>query len=73
MKDKSERCLDCGKLCSLGTGRYVNRYPVYNEKGEFWRCGVCAEELDFWFEEVSQEEIDEQILKGMEKQKGGNR
>ena len=40
---KTEICVDCGNLCSLGTGRYVNRYAVYNEEVEGWRCGFCAE------------------------------
>ena len=49
---KTEICVDCGNLCSLGTGRYVNRYPVYNEEVEGWRCGFCAEELDALMEDL---------------------
>ena len=49
---ETEICVDCGSLCSFGTGRYVNRYAVYNEKVEGWRCGFCAEELELLIEEL---------------------
>lgn len=50
---KTEICVDCGSLCSFGTGRYVNRYPVYNDEVEGWRCGFCAEEIDSLIEEMN--------------------
>tara|TARA_R100000353_G_scaffold51482_1_gene40823 strand:+ start:272 stop:451 length:180 start_codon:yes stop_codon:yes gene_type:complete len=44
----SQICIDCGLPCHSGSGRFVNRYPVYaHEYGiEGWRCGDCAEEVD---------------------------
>ena len=45
-------CLDCGKPCHFGTGRFVNRYAVYTDEYEGWRCGECAEELDALLEEL---------------------
>ena len=44
-------CLDCGKPCHFGTGRFVNRYAVYTDEYEGWRCGECAEEVDALLEE----------------------
>ena len=45
-------CVDCGKPCHFGTGRFVNRYAVYTDEYEGWRCGECAEEVDALFEEL---------------------
>ena len=45
-------CLDCGKPCHFGTGRFVNRYAVYTDEYEGWRCGECAEEVDALLEEL---------------------
>ena len=39
-------CVDCGKPCHFGTGGFVNRYAVYTDEYEGWRCGECAEEVD---------------------------
>ena len=47
-------CVDCGKPCHFGTGRFVNRYAVYTDEYEGWRCGECAEELDALFEELKE-------------------
>ena len=45
-------CVDCGKSCHLGSGRGFNRYAVYTDQYEGWRCGECAEELDALLEEL---------------------
>ena len=45
-------CVDCGKPCHFGTGRFVNRYAVYTDEYEGWRCGECAEELDALLEDL---------------------
>ena len=36
---ESEICVDCGKPCHMGSGRFVNRYSVYaDDYGvEMWR------------------------------------
>ena len=39
-------CVDCGLPCHFGSGRFVNRYSVYADEYEGWRCGECAEEVD---------------------------
>ena len=54
-KFDSEICVDCNKSCNFGSGRYVNRYAVFNDEFEGWRCGICAEELDNYFEEMTNE------------------
>ena len=46
-------CIDCGKPCHFGTGRFVNRYAVYSDDIEGWRCGECAEEVDALLEELN--------------------
>ena len=45
-------CVDCGKSCHLGSGRGFNRYAVYTDEYEGWRCGDCAEEVDALLEEL---------------------
>ena len=45
-------CVDCGKPCHLGSGRGFNRYAVYTDEYEGWRCGECAEEVDALLEEL---------------------
>ena len=45
-------CVDCGKPCHLGSGRGFNRYAVYTDEYEGWRCGDCAEEIDALLEEL---------------------
>ena len=45
-------CVDCGKPCHFGTGRFVNRYAVYTDEYEGWRCGDCAAEVDLLLEEL---------------------
>ena len=49
----SEICVDCDLPCHIGSGRFVNRYPVYNDDVEGWRCGECAEAVDSIMEEFS--------------------
>tara|TARA_R100000005_G_C4947653_1_gene169508 strand:+ start:280 stop:465 length:186 start_codon:yes stop_codon:yes gene_type:complete len=48
----SQICVDCDLPCHIGSGRFVNRYPVYNDDVEGWRCGDCAAEVDALFEEL---------------------
>ena len=48
----SQTCVDCGLPCHPGSGRFINRYAVYNEDVEGWRCGDCAEKLDALLEEL---------------------
>ena len=48
-------CVDCGKSCHLGSGRGFNRYAVYTDEYEGWRCGDCAAEVDTMFEELQNE------------------
>ena len=45
-------CVDCGKPCHFGSGRGFNRYAVYTDEYEGWRCGECAVELDTLLEEL---------------------
>ena len=48
----SQICVDCGLPCHFGSGRFVNRYPVYNDDVEGWRGGDCAAEVDALLEEL---------------------
>ena len=43
---KKEICVDCNEPCHFGSNRFINRYPVYSDNVEGWRCGECAEEVD---------------------------
>ena len=45
-------CVDCSKPCHLGSGRGFNRYAVYTDEYEGWRCGECAEAVDKMMEEL---------------------
>tara|TARA_B100000073_G_C23252628_1_gene378967 strand:+ start:220 stop:405 length:186 start_codon:yes stop_codon:yes gene_type:complete len=54
---ESEICVDCGKPCHMGSGRFVNRYSVYADDYEGWRCGDCAAEVDAMLEEMNTETI----------------
>mgnify|MGYP001159475380 FL=1 len=47
-----EVCVDCGQPCHMGSGRFVNRYAVYGDEVEGWRCGECSAELDKLQEEL---------------------
>ena len=49
---ESEICVDCGKPCHMGSGRFVNRYAYYGDEVEGWRCGECSAELDRLQEEI---------------------
>ena len=51
----SQICVDCGLPCHFGSGRFVNRYSVYNDDVEGWRCGDCAAEVDAMLEEMNNE------------------
>ena len=51
----SQICVDCGLPCHIGSGRFVNRYSVYNDDVEGWRCGDCAAEVDAMIEEMNNE------------------
>ena len=48
----SQICVDCNKPCDFGSGRFVNRYAVYSDDFEGWRCGECAAEVDALLEEL---------------------
>tara|TARA_B100000161_G_C33436893_1_gene362796 strand:- start:78 stop:263 length:186 start_codon:yes stop_codon:yes gene_type:complete len=48
----SQICVDCGLPCHFGSGRFVNRYSVYADDVEGWRCGECAEAVDKMMEEL---------------------
>ena len=37
----SQICVDCGLPCHFGSGR-VNRYSVYADDVEGWRCGAMC-------------------------------
>ena len=50
---ESQICVDCGEPCHFGSGRFVNRYSVYADDIEGWRCGFCAVELDAMMEELN--------------------
>ena len=45
-------CVDCGLPCHFGSGRFVNRYSVYSDDVEGWRCGECVEAVDKMMEEL---------------------
>ncbi len=47
-----EICVDCSKNCSIGSGRFVNRYAYYGDEVEGYRCGQCATELDSLIEDL---------------------
>ena len=48
----SEICVDCGLACRIGSSRFINRYPVYSDEVEGYRCGDCAAEVDALCEEL---------------------
>ena len=48
----SQICVDCGLPCHFGSGKFVNRYSVFNDDVEGWRCGDCAAEVDALLEEL---------------------
>tara|TARA_R100000656_G_scaffold116869_1_gene90078 strand:- start:299 stop:472 length:174 start_codon:yes stop_codon:yes gene_type:complete len=48
-------CVDCGKPCHFGSGRFVNRYPAYNDDKEGYRCGNCAYKVEKLYEEEDDE------------------
>ena len=48
----SQICVDCGLPCHFGSGRFINRYSVYADDVEGWRCGECAEAVDKMMEEL---------------------
>ena len=48
----SQICVDCGLPCHFGSGRFINRYSVYADDVEGWRCGECAEAVDNMMEEL---------------------
>ena len=50
-----EICVDCSKNCSIGSGRFVNRYAYYGDEVEGYRCGQCATELDSLIEDLQRE------------------
>ena len=47
-----EICVDCSRNCSIGSGRFVNRYAYYGDEVEGYRCGQCATELDSLIEDL---------------------
>ncbi len=53
---ESQICVDCGLPCHFGSGRFVNRYSVYADDVEGWRCGDCAAEVDAMMEEMTSSE-----------------
>ena len=48
----SQVCVDCGLACHIGSNRFINRYPVYSDEVEGYRCGDCAAEVDTLCEEL---------------------
>ena len=46
-------CVDCNQPCHFRSGRFVNRYAVYDDNFRGWRCGDCAEEVDALLENGS--------------------
>ena len=48
----SQICVDCGLPCHFGSGRFINRYSVFADDVEGWRCGECAEAVDKMMEEL---------------------
>jgi len=51
---KKEICVDCKEPCHCGSDRFINRYPVYSDDVEGWRCGDCATEIDSILEELNE-------------------
>ena len=49
---EAQICVDCGKPCHMGSGRFVNRYAYYGDEVEGWRCGECAAETDALLEDL---------------------
>ena len=45
-------CVDCNLPCHFGSGRFVNRYSVYNDDVEGLRLVACAAEVDTMLEEL---------------------
>ena len=49
----SQICVDCGLPCHFGSGRFVNRYSVYDDNVVGWRGGDCAAKVDAMLEEMN--------------------
>tara|TARA_R100000700_G_C3156777_1_gene133844 strand:+ start:948 stop:1121 length:174 start_codon:yes stop_codon:yes gene_type:complete len=39
-----EICCHCGNDCSIGSGRYINRYEYYSDEVEGYVCSDCGAE-----------------------------
>jgi hypothetical protein len=55
---EKEICLECGKPCNFGSGRFVNRIPCYLDEVEGFRCGSCQSKLDEYYEVIRREKND---------------
>jgi hypothetical protein len=45
VRDIGEICVDCRKSVAIGSGRFVNRYPVHTDEEDGFRCFECDEEI----------------------------
>ncbi len=46
-----EICCHCGNDCSIGSGRYINRYEYYSDEVEGYVCSDCGAENEKLMEE----------------------
>lgn len=44
MIDQGNMCLECRQDTSFGTGKYVNRTPLFREDEEGYMCESCENE-----------------------------
>jgi len=45
-KDIGNKCINCFKDTSFGSGRFVNRIPAENDEYEGYLCGDCVAEFE---------------------------
>ena len=45
-KDIGNKCVECLKDTSFGSGRYVNRIPADNNNMKGYLCGDCVYEFE---------------------------
>lgn len=42
----AEACVHCNKDTSIGSGRFVNRIPVFGDDGDSWLCYECDQQIE---------------------------
>jgi hypothetical protein len=44
--DIIDPCDECGESTAFGSGKFVNRYPVFNENFDGYRCDECDSKIE---------------------------